>query len=220
MFSNAPQELWNPLSKIVFSKCNFIWNKGPKCKHLKWPLSSKVTNENCKYEVTSMRIYNIKIRWSHNRRISLMEIPIPGKTIFILQHGSVNILPSFPVWNIVDYCMHPHILIHKEIILLVPTNKPWQWMDIQSGYWLGELWVRNTDGRVLFHMYHTDVNICQADQVNTTPNGGPCNACASYTCWLILDIVKKNPIFPLKCEHFQIMSGNLTKCPPPELSLI
>ena len=25
----APGELWNPLSKTVFSKCSFIWNKGP-----------------------------------------------------------------------------------------------------------------------------------------------------------------------------------------------
>ena len=25
----APEELWNPLSKTVLSKCSFIWNKGP-----------------------------------------------------------------------------------------------------------------------------------------------------------------------------------------------
>ena len=25
----APGELWNPLSKTVFSKCSFTWNKGP-----------------------------------------------------------------------------------------------------------------------------------------------------------------------------------------------
>ena len=25
----APQELWNPLSKTVHSKCSFIWNQGP-----------------------------------------------------------------------------------------------------------------------------------------------------------------------------------------------
>ena len=25
----TPGELWNPLSKTVLSKCNFIWNKGP-----------------------------------------------------------------------------------------------------------------------------------------------------------------------------------------------
>ena len=25
----APQELWNPLSKTVLSKCSFISNKGP-----------------------------------------------------------------------------------------------------------------------------------------------------------------------------------------------
>ena len=25
----APGELWNPLSKAVLSRCNFIWSKGP-----------------------------------------------------------------------------------------------------------------------------------------------------------------------------------------------
>ena len=25
----APEELWNPISKAVLSKCSFIWNKGP-----------------------------------------------------------------------------------------------------------------------------------------------------------------------------------------------
>ena len=25
----APRELWNSLSKVVRSKCNFIWDKGP-----------------------------------------------------------------------------------------------------------------------------------------------------------------------------------------------
>ena len=59
--------------------------------------------------LTSIGIPIIKIRWSHDCLIFIMEIPIPGRTVFILRWGPV----PFP-WLL------PYFAIHHKFPWLYP----------------------------------------------------------------------------------------------------